>query len=104
MVEAIPVGHLGGRRRFLGHAAALGALIVSPVSAARAQGTVMLPLPGGPDTRPLTTAFPEKGEMVLQRMRPPLLETPFEVFDKGVITPNDTVLCALAFVGHPTAS
>jgi hypothetical protein len=27
--------------------------------------------------------------MVLQRTRPPLLETPFEVFDKGVFTPND---------------
>jgi DMSO/TMAO reductase YedYZ molybdopterin-dependent catalytic subunit len=27
--------------------------------------------------------------MILQRTRPPLLETPFEVFDKGVFTPND---------------
>ena len=27
--------------------------------------------------------------MVLQRTRPPLLETPFEVFDHGVFTPND---------------
>ena len=27
--------------------------------------------------------------MILQRTRPPLLETPFEVFDKDVITPND---------------
>jgi len=26
--------------------------------------------------------------MILQRSRPPLLETPFEVFDKGVFTPN----------------
>ena len=101
MVEAIPVGHLSGRRRFLGHAAALGALIMSPVSAARAQGTVMLPLPGGPDTRPLTTAFPEKGEMVLQRMRPPLLETPFEVFDKGVFTPNDQFFVRWHLAGVP---
>jgi len=54
-----------------------------------AQATVDLPLPGGPDTRPLTTAFPQKGEMILQRTRPPLLETPFEVFDKGVFTPNE---------------
>jgi DMSO/TMAO reductase YedYZ molybdopterin-dependent catalytic subunit len=29
------------------------------------------------------------GPMILQRSRPPLLETPFEVFDKGVLTPND---------------
>jgi DMSO/TMAO reductase YedYZ molybdopterin-dependent catalytic subunit len=27
--------------------------------------------------------------MILQRSRPPLLETPFAVFDKGVFTPND---------------
>ena len=49
----------------------------------------MLPLPGGPDARPLTTAFPQKAAMILQRTRPALLETPFEVFDQGVFTPND---------------
>lgn len=27
--------------------------------------------------------------MILQRTRPPLLETPFEVFDELVFTPND---------------
>jgi len=27
--------------------------------------------------------------MILQRSSPPWLETPFEVFDKGVFTPND---------------
>lgn len=27
--------------------------------------------------------------MILQRTRPPLLETPFEVFDRGIFTPND---------------
>ena len=27
--------------------------------------------------------------MILQRTRPPLLETPFEVFDKRVFTPAD---------------
>ena len=33
--------------------------------------------------------FPQKGEMLLLRKRPPLLETPFAVFDQGVFTPND---------------
>jgi DMSO/TMAO reductase YedYZ molybdopterin-dependent catalytic subunit len=47
------------------------------------------PLPGGPNDRPLLTDYPTKGAMILQRTRPPLLETPFEVFDKGVFTPND---------------
>jgi DMSO/TMAO reductase YedYZ molybdopterin-dependent catalytic subunit len=47
------------------------------------------PLPGGPNERPLTTTYPTKGAMILQRTRPPLLETPFEVFDQDVFTPND---------------
>lgn len=51
--------------------------------------TIALPLPGGPDKRVVTKAFPQKGPMILQRTRPPLLETPFEVFDRGVFTPND---------------
>ena len=89
MVEAFPIARLNGRRRFLGQAAALGALAAFPVPAAWADTTISLPLPGGPDTRLLTTAFPEKGEMILQRTRPPLLETPFAVFDQGVLTPND---------------
>ena len=56
---------------------------------AAAQTKVQLPLPGGPGERSITTAFPQKGAMILQRTQPPLLETPFEVFDKGVFTPND---------------
>jgi DMSO/TMAO reductase YedYZ molybdopterin-dependent catalytic subunit len=37
--------------------------------------------------RVLTTSFPQKGSLILHRTRPPLLETPFEVFDQGVFTP-----------------
>src|SRR5271169_902160 len=51
--------------------------------------TINLNLPGGPDQRDLTNAFPQKGQMILQRSRPPLLETPFEVFDRGIFTPNN---------------
>jgi hypothetical protein len=74
------------RRRLLG-AAGVGALALSKPG--WAQTTIDLPLPGGPGARQITTAFPQKGPMILQRTRPPLLETPFEVFDKGVFTPND---------------
>jgi DMSO/TMAO reductase YedYZ molybdopterin-dependent catalytic subunit len=45
-----------------------------------------LPLTSEP---PMTRDFPQKGSMILQRTRPPLLETPMEVFDRGVFTPND---------------
>jgi len=73
------------RRRLLAAAA-----VATAGAATRAWGrTVDLRLPGGPSARPLTTAYPEKGAMILQRERPPLLETPFEVFDQGVFTPND---------------
>jgi DMSO/TMAO reductase YedYZ molybdopterin-dependent catalytic subunit len=74
------------RRRLFAAAGAAGVALSRP---AWAQKMVDLPLPGGPDARQITTAFPQKGPMILQRTRPPLLETPFEVFDKGVFTPND---------------
>ena len=51
--------------------------------------TVTLGLNGAPEQRAISTAFPQKGAMILQRTRPPLLETPFEVFDQGIFTPND---------------
>ena len=75
------------RRSLLWQAGMAGA--AGLVASAHAQETVNLPLPGGPDARPITTAFPQKGAMVLQRARAPMLETPFEVYDRGVFTPND---------------
>src|SRR6188768_223171 len=39
--------------------------------------------------RALATDFPQKKTMIVQRNRPPLLETPMAVFDRGVFTPND---------------
>src|SRR4030081_2802868 len=86
MAENRSLHHMMTRRRLLG-AAGIGALALSKSS--RAQTMVGLPLPGGPGARAITTGFPQKGPMILQRTRPPLLETPFEVFDKGVFTPND---------------
>ena len=75
------------RRFLLGQTGMAGlALATAP---AWAQATIDLGLPGGPSARPITTAFPQKTAMILQRSRPPLLETPFEVFDKGVFTPNN---------------
>jgi hypothetical protein len=75
---------LASRRRFLGTAGA-AALALSPRSAL-ADVVIKLPLPGGPDERSITTAFPQKGPLILQRTRPPLLETPVEVFDQSVFT------------------
>jgi DMSO/TMAO reductase YedYZ molybdopterin-dependent catalytic subunit len=80
------LSNLISRRRLLATASAAGAVFST---VAKAQKLVELPLPGGPGERPITAAFPQKGPMILQRTRPPLLETPFEVFDKGTLTPND---------------
>jgi DMSO/TMAO reductase YedYZ molybdopterin-dependent catalytic subunit len=70
---------------------------------AAANGLVDLHLPGGPSERPLTPRFPQKGEMIVQRIRPPLLETPFEVFDSGVITPNDRHFVRWHYSDIPTS-
>src|ERR1700740_449319 len=86
MAESHVLPHMLTRGQLLG-AAGVGALALSRPS--WAQTTIDLALPGGPDARQITTAFPQKGPMILQRTRPPLLETPFEVFDKGVFTPVD---------------
>jgi DMSO/TMAO reductase YedYZ molybdopterin-dependent catalytic subunit len=75
------------RRRFLQGAGLLGGM--ATFSAAWADTFINLDLPSGPTRRDLTTGFPQKKQMILQRTRPPLLETPFEIFDRGVFTPND---------------
>jgi DMSO/TMAO reductase YedYZ molybdopterin-dependent catalytic subunit len=75
------------RRHFLRTVGMLAGM--AAVSPALAASFVDLDLPSEPVRRELTTAFPQKGKMILQRSRPPLLETPFEVFDRGVFTPND---------------
>ena len=78
---------LASRRQFLGKAGAATLALAS--APALADTIAKLRLPGGPDERLMTNAFPQKGTLILQRTRPPLLETPFEVFDQSVLTPND---------------
>jgi DMSO/TMAO reductase YedYZ molybdopterin-dependent catalytic subunit len=69
--------------------AGLSLFAASALRPALADELVKLPLPTDPRERPITHDFPQKGSMILQRTRPPLLETPMEVFDRGVFTPND---------------
>jgi DMSO/TMAO reductase YedYZ molybdopterin-dependent catalytic subunit len=61
---------------------------------------VQLPFANG--QRDLVTNFPQKGAMILQRTRPPLLETPWEVFDQGVFTPNDRFYVRWHLANVPT--
>jgi len=70
---------------------------------ALAEDMIRLPFPGDTRERPLTHDFPQKGDMILQRTRPPLLETPFEVFDRGVFTPNDRFFVRWHWAVIPTS-
>ena len=76
------------RRQFLAGVGGLGITGLMGASAwSGSDESVVLPFVNG--NRNLVENFPQKGAMVLQRSRPPLLETPFEVFDQGIFTPND---------------
>jgi DMSO/TMAO reductase YedYZ molybdopterin-dependent catalytic subunit len=87
-------------RRGLLRTVGAATLTWTPLSAL-ADTLIRLPLPGGPDERTITTAFPEKGALILQRTRPPLLETPMEVFDRSVFTPNDQFYVRWHWAGIP---
>jgi len=89
------------RRLLLGQVGSAGLAIAA--APAWAQTMVDLALPGGPGERPIATNFPQKGAMILQRTRPPLLETPFEVFDQDVFTPNDRFYVRWHWAVIPTA-
>ncbi|MFA5957621.1 molybdopterin-dependent oxidoreductase [Hyphomicrobium sp.] len=86
------------RRAFLGRAALGGAALMS--APAWAHG-IDFPFPGGFGEREMTTSFPQKGSMILQRTRPPLLETPWETFDRGVFTTNDQFYVRWHWAGIP---
>jgi DMSO/TMAO reductase YedYZ molybdopterin-dependent catalytic subunit len=86
------------RRSFaLGAFATLGGISV----AARAQKVHQVDLPFANGERALA-AYPQKRPLILQSARPPQLETPFAVFDQGLITPNDAFFVRYHMSGLPT--
>ncbi len=87
------------RRALLAGSAALGAAGLA--SAARA-AEVRLPFANG--VRPIAPAgrFPGKGSMIVQRVRAPLLETPWEVFRKHLFIPNDQAYVRWHIPDFPT--
>jgi DMSO/TMAO reductase YedYZ molybdopterin-dependent catalytic subunit len=48
-------------------------------------------------------AFPQKRPLILLTSRPPQLETPFGVFNEGIITPNDAFFVRYHWSGVPTS-
>jgi DMSO/TMAO reductase YedYZ molybdopterin-dependent catalytic subunit len=90
------------RRHFLAGVGGLGltGLLGAPVWSGTEESSVAFPFVNG--GRNLVKTFPQKGAMVLQRTRPPLLETPFEVFDQGIFTPNDRFYVRWHLANIPT--
>src|ERR1700720_713988 len=91
------------RRRLLASAGALGVTAFAGSSLARASDPNAVQLPFVNGSRPLTSDFPQKSNMIPQRARPPLLETPFEVFDQGVLTPSDRFYVRWHLASIPTS-
>ncbi|SMC37494.1 molybdopterin-dependent oxidoreductase [Novosphingobium sp. B1] len=85
-----------GRREFL---TASGLALASAPAVGLAK-SVEMPFANG--VRPLVK-FPQKREMILLTTRPPQLETPFEVFNQGLITPNDAFFVRYHLSGLPDA-
>jgi DMSO/TMAO reductase YedYZ molybdopterin-dependent catalytic subunit len=79
---------LTDRRRFLRQATFAGAAAIIGGRALRTSAADTIDLGFANGERPLAT-YPQKRPLILQTSRPPQLETPFSVFNEGVITPND---------------
>ena len=84
------------RRNFLVQGAVLAAGL--PALTALAEETVTLPFENG--ERPLVK-YPQKRPLIRLTSRPPQLETPFSVFNEGVLTPNDAFFVRYHLAGSP---
>jgi sulfite dehydrogenase len=69
-------------------------------AASAATATVTLPFANG--VRPLV-AYPQKRSLIVLTPRPPQLETPFGIFDEGLLTPNDAFFVRWHLAGIPTS-
>jgi sulfite dehydrogenase len=90
------------RRRFLKAAglATLGETLGRSAISAFADDTVTMPFANGQRS---LAKFPQKRPLILVTTRPPQLETPFSVFNEGVITPNDAFFVRYHLAEVPTS-
>src|SRR6266566_656219 len=90
------------RRQFLKATAfaALGGALGTPAVSALADDTVTMPFANGQRS---LVKFPQKRPLILVTTRPPQLETPFSVFNEGVITPNDAFFVRYHLAQVPTS-
>ena len=92
------------RRRFLHMLSTLGAgaTLATPGMRALADTPRRVVLPFENGERELL-AYPQKRPLIVQTMRPPQLETPFSVFNEGLLTPNDAFFVRYHWSGIPTS-
>jgi len=90
------------RRRFLKAVgfATLGGTLAGSVANALAEDTVAMPFANGQRT---LAKFPQKRPLILVTTRPPQLETPFSVFNEGLLTPNDAFFVRYHLAQVPTS-
>jgi DMSO/TMAO reductase YedYZ molybdopterin-dependent catalytic subunit len=92
-----PRRHSAPRRLAL-RALSAGALAGTPAFRAFAAESVRLPFANG--ERPLAR-YPQKRPLIVVTQRPPQLETPFEVYNEGIVTPNDAFFVRYHLAGVP---
>jgi DMSO/TMAO reductase YedYZ molybdopterin-dependent catalytic subunit len=92
---------VSNRRRFLRNAGLLGLSGVVGGKAARAFAAETITMPFVNGGRPLVK-YPQKRPLIGITTRPPQLETPFSVFNEGVITPNDAFFVRYHLAQVPT--
>jgi DMSO/TMAO reductase YedYZ molybdopterin-dependent catalytic subunit len=76
-----------------------GALLGTPAFRSLAAESYTLPFGNG--ARPLAQ-YPQKRPLIVLTSRPPQLETPWEVYNDGVVTPNDAFFVRYHLAGIPT--
>src|SRR5947209_7349318 len=89
------------RRELIGRTG-LGAVALGSGGLSGAIGALAdtIQLPFGNGERALVK-YPQKRPLIQLTTRPPQLETPFSVFDEGVITPNDAFFVRYHLAGVP---
>ena len=93
--------NLGRRRLIAGSAGVLATAGLGMLGrSAWAGPTAELPFVNGHRN---LVAYPEKRPLIVLTSRPPQLETPFDVFNDGLITPNDAFFVRYHNAGLPTS-
>src|SRR3954468_17664349 len=90
------------RRQFLEATglAALGIVSGAPAIGTLAEETITMPFGNGQRS---LAKFPQKRPLILVTTRPPQLETPFSVFNEGILTPNDAFFVRYHLSQVPTS-